>query len=320
MEAIVTQNLSKDYKQVGKATVHSLRDLNLQVGEHEVFGFLGRNGAGKTTTIKLLCSLIKPTSGGAQVFGENVRTRAARRLIGYLPEQPYFYEYLTPRETIDFYGRLQGLDTTARKKEWDKLAELLDLGEIADRRIKGFSKGMRQRVGFAVAMVGDPPLLILDEPMSGLDPIGRRQIRELMLHLRDQKKTLFFSSHVLGDVEQVCDRVGILVNGRLTRTGRIDMLLGTECAGVEVVAAGLDDATQKALAGRAERYHVVEDHIFFVAPDQEVANSLVRDIHRLGGRLVEYTPMKETLEEYFMREQDNGNAATPDTQAQEAAS
>ncbi len=304
MEAIATHDLSKIYKGIGKSTVKSLDQLNLTVGEHEVFGFLGRNGAGKTTTIKILCSLLKASTGEAQVFGENVRSRAARRLIGYLPEQPYFYEYLTPKETIDFYGRLQGLDSATRKREWDKLAALLDLGDIADRHIKGFSKGMRQRVGFAVALVGDPPLLILDEPMSGLDPIGRRQIRELMVYLREQKKTLFFSSHVLSDVEQVCDRVGILVKGKLVRTGRIDMLLSAQQTEVEVVATGLEDATCKALAGRAVRSHVLEEHVYFVLDSPETANGLVRDIHKFGGKLVEYTPLKETLEEYFMREQE----------------
>lgn len=226
MDAIRTESLSKVYKGIGKRTVHSLTELNLTVGEGEVFGFLGRNGAGKTTTIKILCSLLKPAGGTAYIFGENARNRATRRLLGYLPEQPYFYEYLTPKETLDFYGRLRGMSAAERARDWDRLSELLELKEIAEDRIKGFSKGMRQRVGFAMALVGDPPLLILDEPMSGLDPLGRRMIREIIQHQHDLGKTIFFSSHVLSDVEQLCDRVGILVKGRLTKQGRIDELLG----------------------------------------------------------------------------------------------
>ncbi len=228
MDAIRTENLGKVYKGIGKRTVHSLTALNLTVGEGEVFGFLGRNGAGKTTTIKILCSLLKPACGAAFLFGENVRHRNTRRLLGYLPEQPYFYEYLTPKETLDFYGRLRGLPGAERARDWDRLSEMLELREIANDRIKGFSKGMRQRVGFAVALVGNPPLLILDEPMSGLDPVGRRMIRDIITRQHALGKTIFFSSHVLSDVEQLCDRVGILVKGRLAKQGRIDELIGDQ--------------------------------------------------------------------------------------------
>jgi ABC-2 type transport system ATP-binding protein len=303
MNAILTQGLTKVYKSLAKRDVRSLDGLDLSVAEGEVFGFLGRNGAGKTTTIKILCGLLRATQGEAQLFGESVRQRSARRHVGYLPEQPYFYEYLTPRETIDFYGRLRGLDPAARVREWKRLSELLDLSEIGDRRIKGFSKGMRQRVGFAVALIGDPPLLILDEPMSGLDPIGRRSIRELILRLRDEKKTLFFSSHVLGDVEQVCDRVGILVRGKLTRQGTIEGLLGTQTAQVEVIAGGLDVAAANAVGTCAVRHRRVEDLDFFVFEDAEAANAALRAIQQHGGRVHEMTSLKETLEDYFMREQ-----------------
>jgi ABC-2 type transport system ATP-binding protein len=307
MDAILTTNLTKIYKGLGRPSVRSLDGLSLSVRPHEVFGFLGRNGAGKTTTIKLLCSLLKPHSGEAYVFGESVRTRRARRLIGYLPEQPYFYEYLTPRETIDFYGRLQGLSAKERLHEWDKLSEMLDLRGIAEQRIKGFSKGMRQRMGFAVALVGDPPLLILDEPMSGLDPLGRRMIRELIVQQREAKKTIFFSSHVLGDVEQICDRVAILVKGRLTKQGRIDELLGGHVKEVEVVAAGLNQETAGRLAGPDGAWRAVDEKSIFKAADHEAGNRLVREIQQAGGRLVEFTPVKESLEDYFMREQERAS-------------
>ncbi len=307
MQAIVTHGLTKVYRgQLGRGVSRSLDALNLEVGRNEVFGFLGRNGAGKTTTIKLLCSLLKPTAGEAMIFGKSVRDRHSRRSVGYLPESPYFYEYLTPRETIIFYGRLQGLPRDRREREWDRLSELLDLREIGAQRVRGFSKGMRQRLGFAVALVGDPELLILDEPMSGLDPLGRKAIRELILRLRDEKKTLFFSSHVLGDVEQICDRVGILVKGRLTVTGRLDQLLTRTVKQIEVIADGLERGPLNELAGHAERWRDSEAGRHFYMPDPESANALVREIHKRGGRLVEFNPVKETLEDYFMRQQETG--------------
>lgn len=304
MEAIVTHGLAKHYRQAGLRMVRALESVDLTVRAGEVYGFLGRNGAGKTTTIKMLCSLLRPTRGEAFVFGENVRTRAARRLIGYLPEQPYFYEYLTPRETIDFYGRLQGLDAAGRAKEWAKLADMLDLGDIAGRRIKGFSKGMRQRVGFAVALVGDPPLLILDEPMSGLDPLGRRAIRELILRMRDAKKTVFFSSHVLGDVEQICDRAGILVAGRLAKSGRLDELLGARVNQVEVVAANLGTAQAALLAKSAPAHRTLDDLHLFTVDGIEAANALVGRIQRAGGELRDFTPVRKSLEDCFIEEQE----------------
>ena len=305
MEAIRTRNLTKVYKGFGKKKGPALDRVNLTIPEGEVFGFLGRNGAGKTTTIKILCSLLKPGAGEAFVFGENVRTRHARRLIGYLPEQPYYYEYLTPKETLDFYGQLDGLSAAERAKEWDKLSEMLDLRGMAGTRIKEFSKGMRQRIGFAVALVGDPPLLILDEPMSGLDPLGRRMIRELILAQRDQRKTVFFSSHVLGDVEQICDRVGILVKGKLARQGRLDELTGTQAHEVEIVVTGLKPQALEELRARAIRHRTVEELAFFTLPDTAAANAAVERIHATGATLVDFSPLKKSLEDYFLREQEH---------------
>jgi ABC-2 type transport system ATP-binding protein len=304
MDAIRIEGLTKVYKELGRTRAAALAGVDLVVGDREIFGFLGRNGAGKTTTIKILCGLLHATAGEAFLFGENVRVRDARQRIGYLPEQPYFYEYLTPRETVDFYGRLRGLDRADRARTWDRLSEMLDLRDIADHRIKSFSKGMRQRIGFAVALIGDPPLLILDEPMSGLDPVGRRMIRELILLQRDLKKTVFFSSHVLGDVEQICDRVGILVQGRVTREGRIDALLREQTHQVEVVAAGLDAGSAAAIAATAERHRREEALDIFVFADEGTANAGVMAIQSAGGTLIEFTPLRESLEAYFMREQE----------------
>ncbi|MBX3179214.1 MAG: ABC transporter ATP-binding protein [Candidatus Hydrogenedentes bacterium] len=306
MSAIVTNDLCKVYRAIGKSPVKSLDGLDLTIEENEVYGFLGRNGAGKTTTIKILCGLLKPTGGEAFIFGKSVRTPEARRLVGYLPEQPYFYEYLTPRETIDFYGRLQKLSPAERQRQWDKLSELLDLRDIAEQRVKGFSKGMRQRIGFAVALVGDPPLLILDEPMSGLDPVGRRMIRDLIMRCRDEKKTIFFSSHVMGDVEQICDRVSILVKGRLTHRGRIDELLGHHVKAVDVIAEGLDEAGRAAVIALATKHRQLDAQDIFTFADRGEANEGARLIYERGGTLVEFQTIKETLEDFFLRQQEEG--------------
>jgi ABC-2 type transport system ATP-binding protein len=301
--AIVTRHLSKTYKGLGKGGKRSLDDLDLEIGAGEVFGFLGRNGAGKTTTIKILCGLLKASSGEAEIFGKDVRSREARAAIGYLPEQPYFYEYLTPRETIEFYGRLRGLSAPERESTWDRLSTVLDLRNIAGQRIKSFSKGMRQRVGFAVALVGDPPLLILDEPMSGLDPVGRRNTRELILRCREEGKTIFFSSHVLSDVELICDRIGILVQGKLTRYGRIDELLGGHVDQMELVARGAPAALAETLSSSALQHHRLEELDIFVLKDAEAANTAIRLLQAAGAEAVSLNPIKVRLEDYFMQEQ-----------------
>jgi ABC-2 type transport system ATP-binding protein len=282
MDAIVARGLTKDYRQVGKRTKRSLDQLSITIREGEIFGFLGHNGAGKTTAIKILCGLVQPTAGDAEIFGESVRLPSARRNLGYLPEQPYFYEYLTPRETLDFYGRLRGRSAAEREDDWRRLSELLDLKRIEHQPIKSFSKGMRQRIGFAVALVGDPKLLILDEPMSGLDPVGRRSIRNLMLRCRDEGKTLFFSSHVLGDVEQ---------------------LIGAETQTVEVVTRGLSPDALAVVREHARTSRRLEELDIFTA-DKADGNALVRAVLEHGGEVMEFTTLKESLEEYFMREYD----------------
>ncbi len=300
--AVEARNLTKVYKALGKRPVHSLRGLNLSIARGQVFGFLGRNGAGKTTTIKLLCGLIRPTAGEALLFGKNSAIPEARREMGYLPEQPYFYEYLTPRETVTFYSRLRGISPRQQKEQWEKLCGLLELEDIADRRIREFSKGMRQRVGFAIALVGDPELLILDEPMSGLDPVGRRLIRNAILRLKSEGKTIFFSSHVLSDVEELCDRIAILVSGSLELEGAMDNLPGRRVLQVEVIASGLDPETVAGLAaGTSHRRVEVGDE--FRVNTLEEANRIAARVLDRGGTLVALRPVTETLEEYFSRVQ-----------------
>lgn len=313
MYAIETRGLTKIYRNAwGRKKGPSVDGLDLRVAQNEIFGFLGRNGAGKTTTIKSLCGLIRPTFGSASILGVDVRDRRSRRLVGYLPESPYFYEYLNPRETLDFYGQLEGLSRAERAREWDMLSEMLDLRDIAEQRVRGFSKGMRQRLGFAVALAGDPKLLVLDEPMSGLDPSGRRTIRELILRMRDAGKTVFFSSHILGDVEQICDRVAIIREGRLTVEGSVDELLTTEIKQVEVIADEMGDALIEMLQRRALSTRRSEAGRHFVFADAASANGAAGQILQAGGRLVEFQPLKESLEDYFMREQDR-SAPAPTT-------
>lgn len=319
-QAIKTIRLTKIYRStLARHHSPSLQDLDLTTNENELFGFLGKNGAGKTTTIKILCGLIRSSTGAATVFGVDVRKRAARRIIGYLPENPYFYEYLTAKETLEFYGRLEGRSRAERLREWDRLSEMLDLREVADQRLREFSKGMRQRLGFAVALVGDPQLLILDEPMSGLDPIGRRTIRELMLRMRDLKKTIFFSSHVLGDVEQICDRVAILSDGKLVVEGRVDELLTHKVRQVEIIGAELPPYIVQSIEAEALRSRESEAGHHFTVSTIEEANDIVKQIQACGGRLVDFSPVKESLEDYFLRHQTKNYFKQRSPEGQEVA-
>lgn len=311
MNAIETKDLTKIYpSHLGRAAKPSLDSLNLHVDSNEVFGFLGKNGAGKTTTIKILCGLTYATRGNAYICGIDCRHRDARRQIGYLPENPYFYEYLSPRETIEFYGRLDGLTRKERRHTWERLCDLLDMTEIGDRRIRGFSKGMRQRIGFAAALVGDPKVLILDEPMSGLDPLGRRMIRELILRMRDEGKTVFFSSHVLSDVEQICNRVAIINEGQLVVEGRVDALLTRKITEVEIIANRITEEDVRRLNGSIVSCRESEDGYHLTVSTVEEANALTQAIHSLGGTILECNPIKQSLEDYFVRLQDERVATT----------
>ncbi|HXG64878.1 MAG TPA: ABC transporter ATP-binding protein, partial [Blastocatellia bacterium] len=234
---IEINQLTKDY-QVGflkKKTVRALDSLSLEVRRGEIFAFLGPNGAGKTTTLKLLMRLIYPTSGSARILGQPIDDVATRARIGYLPENPYFYDYLSGHELLEYTAALFGIPKPQAKARASELLQLVGLEEErANRQLRKYSKGMLQRIGIAQALVNDPEVIFLDEPMSGLDPIGRREVRDLMLSLRRQNKTIFFSSHILSDVETLCDRAAILKRGRLVRSGTIQELTAHEGAVVEV--------------------------------------------------------------------------------------
>ena len=223
---IICEDLTKQFV-VGlrQRKVMALQGLNLHVEEGEIFGFLGPNGSGKTTTMKILMGLIYPTSGRARLFGKPIGSVDVKAMIGFLPESPYFYDYVTADEFLTFYGQLFGRRGAPLRRRIDELLELVGLSGSHRTRLRSFSKGMLQRIGLAQALINDPTLVVLDEPMSGLDPIGRKEFRDLILHLKALGKTVFFSSHILSDAETLCDRIGIIINGQLRETGRLDELL-----------------------------------------------------------------------------------------------
>jgi ABC-2 type transport system ATP-binding protein len=232
------ENLQVDYRsrEMGQQTRHAVRGLNLSVFPGEVFGFLGPNGAGKTTTMNVLLGFVPPTSGNAFLFGVNVREPIARQRIGYLPELTYYYKFLTAEEILRFYARIFGLSRKVANARIDSILKLVELEHARTRPIKTYSKGMQQRVGLAQALINNPDLLILDEPTSGLDPIGRMKVREIIQRLKNDGKTVFFSSHELGEVETVCDRVGILGAGQLKAEGKVNELVQSyQCSTLEQV-------------------------------------------------------------------------------------
>src|SRR5687768_10403757 len=261
MDAIRTEALTKHYH-VGfwrRRPYVALDSLTLDVRQGEVFGFLGPNGAGKTTTLKLLMQLIYPTSGRAEILGKPVGDVGVKRRIGYLPENPYFYDYLTAEELLSYFAGLFGYKGPDRKRLATRLLDDVGIGSERRLQLRKFSKGMLQRVGIAQALINDPELVILDEPMSGLDPLGRREVRSLILRLRDRGATVFFSSHVLSDAEALCSRVAILAKGRLVTAGKLTDLIHFQVRGWELVASGVSEPMLRWLEPRARRLTRVAD-------------------------------------------------------------
>lgn len=305
MDDIVTDNLSKSYASgwPGRPPFVALDGLSLTVGRGEIFGFLGPNGAGKTTTLKILMGLVRATSGTAQLLGKPAGDVATRRRIGFLPESPHFYDYLTAEEFLGFYGRLAGLNHAALALRVTELLELVGLVEARTRQLRKFSKGMLQRIGLAQALIHDPELIVLDEPMTGLDPIGRKQVRDLILSLRDCGKTVFFSTHILHDVEMICDRVGIVMKGRLVASGRVDELVRQDhTRSVEVVCQQLKVEGNAFIHSLATRVLQQGQHCLIVLPTPDAVDALVGEIRRQGGRLLSVTPHKASLEDLFFQE------------------
>ncbi len=305
MVAIETADLTKDYS-VGfwrPRPYRALDRLNLRVDAGDVFGFLGPNGAGKTTTLKLLTRLIFPTSGRIAILGRRPSDLDLRRRIGYLPEAPYFYDYLTAEELLGYYAGLFGLRGADRRARVTGLLDRVGLG--AERRLplRKYSKGMLQRVGLAQALVNDPEVVFLDEPMSGLDPLGRRDVRALILELRDRGRTVFFSSHILADAEALCSRVGILVGGQLVSSGRLADIVAVTLTGWELVMAGIDPRASALQDPGVTRVTPIADGRFVIELLPESEPELVAAALRAqGGRLVSLTPLRTTLEDYFVKE------------------
>jgi ABC-2 type transport system ATP-binding protein len=301
--AIETIELTKDYA-VGfwrKRPKRSLDHLSLQVDQGEVFGFLGPNGAGKTTTLKLLLNLIFPTSGEARILGRPPGDVGAKRRLGYLPENPYFYDYLTAEELLTYFGGLHGLNGVERRRRVSALLD--DVGIGAERRLqlRKFSKGMLQRIGIAQALLNEPDIVILDEPMSGLDPLGRRDVRKLILRLRDRGCTVFFSSHVLSDAETLCGRVAILAKGRLAATGKLSDILAFGVHGWELVIADVPDEVIERHKNRIVRALPIGNGRFALElPVETPPQQLLADLIAEGGRLVSLNPLRETLEDFFV--------------------
>ena len=303
MTIIEIENLTKDYE-VGfarKRKVRALDGLSLTVEAGHIFGFLGANGAGKTTTLKLLMRLIFPTAGTARILDRDISDVSMHARIGYLPENPYFYDYLTAREFIDFCGRLFGFDKSIRERRTDEVLTRVNLDKKSwERQLRKFSKGMLQRVGMAQALVNDPEIVFLDEPMSGLDPVGRREFRDLIASLNREGKTVFMCSHILSDIEVLCDSIAILKGGKLAHAATLEELRAGQANAIEIIASGADaDRLKSQLKIQAE-VTTTPSGLRVVVGDEKDVDSVIAALRSVNGKLVTVNPVKQSLEELFL--------------------
>ncbi len=309
-EAVRVQNVVKDFRPgFGLRRKRVLHDVTFAVQHGEIFGFVGPNGAGKTTTLKILMGLIRPTEGTASILGCDVQESEFRHRIGFLPENPYFYPYLTAREILDFYARLSGVSGSDRRRRVEELLGLVNLGHVADARLRTFSKGMLQRVGVAQALIHDPTVVFLDEPMSGLDPIGRKEIREVILSLRAEGKTVFMNTHILPDVEMICDRVAIIVNGSIRHQGRIEDFLPDRGRRTDIVLSQLAPDTADQIEERFDLEMVGLGERVEIRVAEKDAHGVLDAVMISGAEIVSVTPYRNSLEDVFLDAVREGEAA-----------
>jgi ABC-2 type transport system ATP-binding protein len=308
--AIEIENLTKDYPFgfLHLKTKRSLEGLTMKVEEGEVFGFLGPNGAGKSTTIKLLMGLIFPTAGTASILGKPISDIEMHRDIGYLPEQPYFYDYLTAAELLDYFARFHDLKAADRRERVERMLKKVGLETARKIQLRKYSKGMLQRVGLAQAILHEPKVVILDEPMSGLDPLGRREVRDIILELKREGSTILFSTHILSDAEMLCDRVGVIVGGKLRGVGAPDEIVGLQAHGMEILFEHTgDNAAAAALLAKATR----TGNRYRMQVEEPQLYATLEQLRGAGARILSVTQVKASLEEYFMHlvEADRAQAA-----------
>ena len=301
---IQTINLTKDYEvgSFSRKKLRALDHLELVVEEGETFGLIGPNGAGKTTTLKLLMGLVFPTEGEAKILGKPIGCRDAKSEIGYLPEQPYFYDYLTGRELLHYFGQLFGLGRSERRRRVEELLDKVGMTESGDVALRKYSKGMIQRLGIAQALLNRPKVVFFDEPMSGLDPIGRREMTLLIRELRDSGVTVFFCSHILSDVEQLCDRVAILNKGKLVELGRLSEILDVSIQTIEVEVENLSEALAAEILGKTRKIEKSGTRARIVFARREDFDAALGPLTDGGARLLSVTPVKQSLEEHFVAE------------------
>jgi ABC-2 type transport system ATP-binding protein len=304
MAVIEIDNLTKDFR-VGfwrKRPVRALAGLSLRVELGEIFGFLGPNGAGKTTTLKLLMDLLRPTSGEARILGEPVCSVAMRKRIGYLPENPYFYDYLKADEFLSYAGSLFGLRQPELGRRVRSLLERVGLADSGGLQLRKFSKGMIQRIGVAQAIINDPEVVFLDEPMSGLDPLGRWEVRQVIAGLKEKGVTVFFSSHILPDVEALCDRVAIMNKGKLLETGALAEILKVKIEGHEVILTNIRPEDAAGLKEICDEIHPIGDRLHVRARTSRQVESVLSYSLEHGAELLSVNPIRPSLEEYFFTE------------------
>jgi ABC-2 type transport system ATP-binding protein len=317
VKVVEIENLKKTYL-VGfmRKAVEGARGISFDVNEGEIVGLIGPNGAGKTTTIKCLLGLCAPTSGSAKIRGVDAREPRARAKVGFLPENPYVYPYLTPYEFVDLCARLSGVPSKTREEQIPKVLERTGIAWAADRPVHRLSKGMLQRTGLAAALVADPELLVLDEPMSGLDPLGRREVRDLIFEERARGRTVLFSSHVLSDVEALCDRVVILRSGEVVVAGAVNELIHRSATMTELTLRGVDDSLREDLAARSKLLRHMGDEVALEVEGEALVAELVTRALGAGGKLVSAVPRKDSLEDLFVRAAlrtgDSADAGSPE--------